>query len=330
MHAPTRRIAFQMAGIALTVRRAEVVADHQPVGSSRKEPTLQLDTIRGREGPAVLVVLVPPGKEIDEEVFSRVGEAAGFEPPTWLDHLRAAVRIRLAGRAVASHRAAARLHGFWDGSELDVTVRYPHQGSCQGVLVHRSRDVVAGVVTSIDGIPVTTASRTICDLGLVVPPWDVRRALEHALATGVVTRQQVEAVRWGVSEHGRTGVSAVDEALLAIPQNATAAESGPEVRLLSLLQQAGLEAPVPQHRVRVDGRRYRLDLAYPDAKLAIEYDGESFHSTPMQKASDRTRQERLERAGWRVLRFTRHDLYSPTDGAIVRQISEALRSNRDL
>ena len=253
-----------------------------------------------------------------------------LEPPTWLDHLRAAVRIRLAGRAVASHRAAARLHGFWDGSELDVTVRYPHQGSCQGVLVHRSRDVVAGVVTSIDGIPVTTAARTICDLGLVVPPWDVRRALEHALATGVVTRQQVEAVRWGVSEHGRTGVSAVDEALLAIPQNATAAESGPEVRLLSLLQQAGLEAPVPQHRVRVDGRRYRLDLAYPDAKLAIEYDGESFHSTPMQKASDRTRQERLERAGWRVLRFTRHDLYSPTDGAIVRQISEALRSNRDL
>ena len=251
-----------------------------------------------------------------------------LEPPQWIDRVRAVVRVQLAGRVVVSHRSAARLHGLWDGAELDVTIPYPRRARSAGVEVHRSRDLVAGVLTTIDGLPVTTVARTLCDIGLVLPPWDVRRLVEHAVATDRVTRDALRSVRWGVSEHGRNGLSAVDEALSSLPSNAALSESGPETRLMALLESADLPAVVPQFEVRVAGRRYRLDFALPEAMVAIEYDGEQFHSTPQQKASDRERQRRLEDAGWHVLRFDRTHLYSPESGAIIRAVSDAIRTTQ--
>ena len=248
-----------------------------------------------------------------------------LDAPCWIDQLRAITRVRLPGRAIVSHRSAARLHGLWQGDELDVTVRYPDQAKCSGANIHRSRDLVPGVVMEIDGLPVTSVARTLCDLGLVLAPWSVRRAVEHAIATGRTTRDEVERIRWGVSEHGRTGVGAVDDALRELPLRAGIGESGPEVRLMAILGEAGPPGLVPQHRVEVDGHRYRLDLAYPELMVAVEYDGEAFHSRPEQVRADRERQQRLEGAGWRVVRVTRHDLYSAASGSIVRRIRAATR-----
>jgi very-short-patch-repair endonuclease len=59
-----------------------------------------------------------------------------------------------------------------------------------------------------------------------------------------------------------------------------------------------------QHRVRIDGRSYRIDLAYPEVMLAIEYDGWEHHRTRSAFDRDRARGNRLEILGWTVLRFT--------------------------
>ena len=249
-----------------------------------------------------------------------------LDPPTWIDRVRAIARVRLAGKAVVSHRSAARLHGLWRGDELDVTIRFPQRAVVPGASIHRSRDLVAGVITSIGGLPVTTIARTLCDLGLVLPSWDVRHVVAHALATGNVTRSDVESVRWGVSEHGRNGVGAVDQALLELSADASLTESGPEAVLLSLLEAIGPPQPIPQFSVRIEEHRYRLDFAYPDEKVGIEYDGELFHSSSNQRARDRIRQRRLERSGWLILRFDRHDLYSPAAGSILRRVRESLRA----
>ena len=52
------------------------------------------------------------------------------------------------------------------------------------------------------------------------------------------------------------------------------AESPPESRLRVLLALAGIPA-VPQHTVRDGSGQFvaRVDLAYPDRRIAIEYDG---------------------------------------------------------
>lgn len=49
---------------------------------------------------------------------------------------------------------------------------------------------------------------------------------------------------------------------------------------------------------------YYVDVAFPKAKLAIEIDGREFHTSPAAFEADRSRQNDLILAGWRVLRFT--------------------------
>ncbi|WP_432476255.1 DUF559 domain-containing protein [Nocardioides sp. GXQ0305] len=50
---------------------------------------------------------------------------------------------------------------------------------------------------------------------------------------------------------------------------------------------------------------YRLDLAYPRAKVAVEYDGEEFHSRPEDRARDEARRDVLRRQGWYVIVLTK-------------------------
>jgi hypothetical protein len=89
------------------------------------------------------------------------------------------------------------------------------------------------------------------------------------------------------------------------------AESAQETRLRLLMHRAGMPAPVAQHRVfDDDGFIARLDLAYPELKLAIEYDG-MWHGERSAFLDDRRRLNRLVAAGWVVLHVTADDLEHP-------------------
>jgi len=68
-----------------------------------------------------------------------------------------------------------------------------------------------------------------------------------------------------------------------------------------LFEDAGLPELTHEYEVTVAGHRYRIDLAYPDLKIAIELDGRG-HETLFDE--DPIRTNRLETAGWLVLRFT--------------------------
>lgn len=78
-----------------------------------------------------------------------------------------------------------------------------------------------------------------------------------------------------------------------------------ESRIRMAIVLGGLPAPVVQHPVSLDGRRYRLDLAYPELRLAIEYDGE-LHRTQLRAHADLLREADLTRLGWTILRFDAH------------------------
>ena len=62
--------------------------------------------------------------------------------------------------------------------------------------------------------------------------------------------------------------------------------------------------PVQQHRITVDGHRYKLDLAYPKIKLCFEVDGYAVHNTRSAFDNDRSRANLLVAEGWTLLRFT--------------------------
>ena len=89
------------------------------------------------------------------------------------------------------------------------------------------------------------------------------------------------------------------------------AESAQETKLRLLMHRAGLPAPVAQHRVHdADGFVARVDFAYPELKLAIEYDG-MWHGERSAFLDDRRRLNRLVADGWVVLHVTADDLEHP-------------------
>ena len=100
------------------------------------------------------------------------------------------------------------------------------------------------------------------------------------------------------------------------------ARSLPESRVRVLLALAGLTA-VPQFTVRdrAGGFVARVDLAFPEVKVAVEYDS-AWHGQPGQSTRDRRRLNRLTAAGWRVVFVTAADLRDP--GAVVARVAEAL------
>ncbi len=82
------------------------------------------------------------------------------------------------------------------------------------------------------------------------------------------------------------------------------AESPQETRTRLHLRAGGVPAPVAQYRVLADGRFVaRVDFAWPDRKVALEYDG-LWHAEPGQFAKDRARLNALQAAGWRVVFVT--------------------------
>ncbi len=249
-------------------------------------------------------------------------QLAGVET-SWEQDLMAAV-LGCQPTATASHRAAARLWGMRAvDPEVEVSIRFPRDCRVEGVIVHRSRDLEPDDISTVDGIPVTTPERTICDLGLTFPEHEVARILRHAIAAGLVDRRELWAMRTRTSKQGRNGTGVLERVLSAIPRGAEQTESGLEVLFLSLCDRFNVPAPVLQLPVRVQGRNFRLDFAWPSRRVFVEVDGAKFHSTFRQIADDGKRQNLLVLAGWTPLRFTYSDLVDQPGGC-VRALRNAL------
>jgi very-short-patch-repair endonuclease len=71
--------------------------------------------------------------------------------------------------------------------------------------------------------------------------------------------------------------------------------------------------------------KYRIDLALPSLKIAIEADGKAYHSTPAQKAHDRRKNAYLRENGWRVLRFSGRQINRELGRVLARIKVEATK-----
>jgi very-short-patch-repair endonuclease len=94
-------------------------------------------------------------------------------------------------------------------------------------------------------------------------------------------------------------------------------DSDLETYVWQVLIDAGLPAAARQHRVVVGGQPYKIDLAYPDLRIAIEADGFDPHRSRTAFDSDRERQNDLIGAGWSVLRFTSRSTPSTIVSAVL-------------
>ena len=85
-----------------------------------------------------------------------------------------------------------------------------------------------------------------------------------------------------------------------------------------LLSRAGLPEPVPQHEIRHRGRlAARVDLAYPDLRIAVEFDSERWHGGRRRREADLDRRNRLTELGWEMVHVGWSELEAGAPRAIA-------------
>ena len=214
--------------------------------------------------------------------------------------------LRLAGpRARVSHEAAAELLGIellQPGVPRLTVPRNRSRLFVPGWDVVRS-DVPARDQLLVDGVPTTTAERTVLDLSRELPFEEAVVAADSALRLRLVPTAALAARLSATRGQRAAAARAVAASLDPL------AGSVLETLLRLVLHAAGLR-PVAQFVIRdgVGGFVARVDFCWPAERLVVEADGFAFHADRAAYRADRDRLNALERLGWRVLRFTWEDV----------------------
>ncbi|WP_199439502.1 DUF559 domain-containing protein [Umezawaea beigongshangensis] len=227
---------------------------------------------------------------------------------------RAAATLLTAGdEAVLSGHTAAHLHGCTAADTTTVHVTLPHRQRLRmpsGVTVRHVHLDEADVVHR-QGLRCLALDTTIAELLCLA---DRRTALAcadqalalHAPGERAAFKADVEVqVRERLDPRGRRRGLFLLDVTTGLP------ESPPESWLLLLLVDEGLPVPEPQYPVRdITGREiYRLDFAWPELRVALEYDGYAAHAE--RGTADAARDVDLARRGWTVIRADVSDLRNP-------------------
>lgn len=220
---------------------------------------------------------------------------------------RAAVLSSNVPDAVASHLTAARVHGIPrpSGSRPEhVTVSRGTRRRDRRDLRFHGRTLRLGEVEERDGVPLTTAARTLVDLTGILDRRDAAWAIDDTLRRGLCSREQLESasLRY-TSSAGPVAVARVAEA-------DGVSESILETAGRLAMLDHGVPLPMAQFQVfdRDGSLVARLDGAYPRRRLGLEFDGRAAHDQPDAVFRDRQRQNRLVQLGWTVMRFTWWDV----------------------
>lgn len=233
--------------------------------------------------------------------------ASGLLMKVWpgvysLDEPDAVLRLRgldlRAGAPVAiCLGTAAAAHGFdvQDTGDLHVLTPPGHQlRNSDGLIVHR-RD--GAPLTIVDGRPATTPAWTAVEVARSLPRSRALATLDAALRTGTCDQRQL--VTAAARQAGRRGIVAVRE---LIPMADPRAESPMESEVRLVMRGSGLPIPELQYEiVDLNSRTWRLDFAWPDYRVAVEYDGFDWHSDREHFQRDRQKRAALNEMGWSLI-----------------------------
>ena len=238
------------------------------------------------------------------------------------DILCRAASMLLPPEAVFAGKSAAFLHGVaLIETTATVEVMVPKQRRCgpkRGIAVSKG-EISATDVTSCRGLATLTPRRTALEIARRLPTAEAVVVLDAMAHAGLVEQSDLRG-RVNVTPSNRRGYARAERAIHLMDARA---ESPQESRFRVKLARHDLLPPSPQWEIYDgDGFVARVDFAWPNRKLAVEYDG-IWHAEPGQQERDRLRDERLARCGWRVLHVTA-DLMNDDFASIVRQIEAAL------
>lgn len=225
--------------------------------------------------------------------------------------------------AALGGRSAGHLWGLVDQPSSVPEYIAPHdrrRGRVAQMRVVRSRTLEAKDITRIGPLVVTRIDRTLCDLAGVLPEAELREAAARAGQRSMDWPRRAVARAAGLT--ALPGRAVLLEVLRDVLEEGRT-DSVQERRARRLLRAEGFRPAPGVHPVVHKGRLMAMvDIAFPDQRVAVEVDGFAFHATPAQLRADHARQNRLEAAGWTVLRVGAQDLTggSPQLISALRQL----------
>ena len=257
----------------------------------------------------------------DGERIARALYLSRAVDPDLAARCRAWMRVLPAGAASGLHTATALLGMPTCRTTGTHVVLSPRRVLPQraGLTVH-TRALLDEDVSSVDGIPVTSAAQTFLDMAAHLFAGDLL-ALGDGLARA--GRLDARALERRLARAGR--VRGVVSARAWAPHVSAGAGSRPESTLRYWLLTSDLPAPEVQVPI-LDGRGRQVahaDLGYARWKVALEYEGRQ-HAEHEQFGRDIDRYSLMAADGWLTLRFAARHLSRPW--AVVDRTRRALLS----
>lgn len=311
VHAPRSSVAATRAILQMAGNQHGIVSRRQLIDAGFAPRMIEERVATGRLTP-----VFPGVYGLSSENTSRKG--------MWL-----AATMSCGLGVVLSHRSARQLWNIGpDFSLVELLSPSMRTGKVTSYLdkkliVHQTRSLPDGHVTRIEGIPVTTVSRTLIDLAAVSTRREVSAAFNEADRMGLLDLpEMVDLIalsrgRQGV-EHLRTLVKGRD------PRNRRT-RSELESIFLRLCRDHGLPMPL----VNVDVLGFEVDCFWPDVRFVVELDGLAFHSSGAEIEQDRRRDARLQGAGYLVLRLTYRDV-TESPQACAATVTTHLRRAKEI
>lgn len=224
---------------------------------------------------------------------------------------RSAAALLLHGPdAVIAGPTAAWLHGctMMEVAAVHVMVPYGHRSRSRAGLAVHNGPLPADDVTVRDGLRLLSVERVTCDLLCTARARDAIAVADFMLAAQPVDLREKFRAEIGERLRGRRDPRGTRRGAVILDLATGRAESPAESWLL--LEVVELRFPWPEVNwslLSPSGREvYRLDLAWPDLRIALEYNGYAVHLG--REVEDERRAEDLRRRGWIVITATGADL----------------------
>jgi hypothetical protein len=233
-------------------------------------------------------------------VYRLAGHPTSWAQRLWIARLTAGVE------SMVSHQAAGAIYRIPSYVEGPVVLLTPHGSHHRvpGAIIHQTRDPWPVSSQRIGGQLVTSPARTLIDLaGINERRVRLKLALNELVVTKQTSFEEIRDELVALARRGKRGMPLLLSVLNEY-QGKPVPQSLLESELFALFSRFGGPAPVPQCpypcRETVSGC---ADGGYPEALMAVETDGRTWHTRVQDIQRDHERDADAARNGWLVLRF---------------------------
>jgi hypothetical protein len=234
----------------------------------------------------------------------------------------AALDIFMGRQAVACMDTAAVLHGFDTENTTAIHVLDPgvRMRPTVGLMVHQRH---GAPLQRVQGRLATSPAWTAVEVARQLRRPRALATLDAALRSMQCTRNEIE--RAVAEQRGRRGIVAVRDLL---PFADGRAESAMESEARLVMLDRGL--PLPELQYTICGRNgelWRVDFAWPEVRLAAEYESIDWHAGRDEMLRDKARWAKIQELGWTIIPIVVDDVRREPD-SLAKRITSHLHRPR--